>query len=210
MDHNKNFLVIVLTGGPCGGKTSSFVEIKKLLEGLDYKIFTVPEVSTLLLSNGGTYPGESNRNDLLIYESSLLQLEINLQNTFFNIASLEKTKKKVILCDRGTLDVKAYMPIDVWEEVLGNLDETEKSLLSKYDLICHLTSTANGAEEFYSNQNNHVRLENSEEAKLIDIKTLNCWNDHPNRFIVDNPKEGGFEKKMENLKNYIINFISSY
>ena len=39
-------------------------------------------------------------------------------------------------------------------EVLANVGETNESLLGNYDLICHLVTAADGAEDFYSLENN--------------------------------------------------------
>ena len=35
---------IVLTGGPCAGKTTALVKIVEYFSGMGYKVFTVPEV----------------------------------------------------------------------------------------------------------------------------------------------------------------------
>lgn len=43
---------IVLTGGPCGGKTTSIEKIVEKFEELNYKVFVVPEAATLLKKYG--------------------------------------------------------------------------------------------------------------------------------------------------------------
>lgn len=58
-----NFIVrmkiicIVLTGGPCGGKSTSLKVLTSALEEKGYRVMTVPEVPTILMSNGAHFPG---------------------------------------------------------------------------------------------------------------------------------------------------------
>ncbi len=43
---------IVLTGGPCAGKTTALVKIIDHFSGLGYKVFTIPEVPTMFTQAG--------------------------------------------------------------------------------------------------------------------------------------------------------------
>lgn len=52
-------ICIVLTGGPCGGKSSSLISVKNALEESGYRVMTMPEVPTILMSNGAQFPGTS-------------------------------------------------------------------------------------------------------------------------------------------------------
>lgn len=47
-NHMNNIKKIVLTGGPCAGKTTALVRIIEHFSGLGYKVFTIPEVPTCL------------------------------------------------------------------------------------------------------------------------------------------------------------------
>lgn len=42
----------VLTGGPCGGKTTALARLSSYLRDRGFEIFTVPEAFTILASNG--------------------------------------------------------------------------------------------------------------------------------------------------------------
>ena len=46
------FFQIVLTGGPCGGKTTGQARLATFFENLGWKVFRVPETATVLLSGG--------------------------------------------------------------------------------------------------------------------------------------------------------------
>ena len=43
---------IVLTGGPCAGKTRSLTKIEEHFEELGYKVIIVPETATILINGG--------------------------------------------------------------------------------------------------------------------------------------------------------------
>lgn len=43
---------IVLTGGPCAGKTTALVKVIEHFSSLGYKVFTIPEVPTMFTQAG--------------------------------------------------------------------------------------------------------------------------------------------------------------
>ena len=45
---------IVITGGPCAGKTTALASIQTAFSRLGYKVVTVPEPATEFISNGVT------------------------------------------------------------------------------------------------------------------------------------------------------------
>ena len=65
---------------------------------------------------------------------------------------------------------------------------------NRYDQIIHLITAANGAEKFYSLENNVTRTESIEMAREIDERTLKTWVGHPCMDCIDNAT--GFEKKV--------------
>ena len=46
---------IVLTGGPCAGKTTALVRILEHFTSLGYKVFTLPEIPTMMSTAGMNY-----------------------------------------------------------------------------------------------------------------------------------------------------------
>ncbi len=46
---------IVLTGGPCGGKSTALSAITDRLQGLGFQVYRVPETATLLLGGGVSF-----------------------------------------------------------------------------------------------------------------------------------------------------------
>ena len=57
---------------------------------------------------------------------------------------------------------------------------------NRYDQIIHLVTAANGAEQFYSLENNITRTESIELAREIDEKLSKAWLGHPCMDIIDN------------------------
>ena len=51
----KDIKRIVLTGGPCAGKTTALVRVIEHFSGLGYKVFTIPEVPTMFTQAGMNY-----------------------------------------------------------------------------------------------------------------------------------------------------------
>ena len=71
----KDIKKIVLTGGPCAGKTTALVKIIDHFSSMGFKVFTIPEVPTLFAQSGMDYLTK-NRN--FFYEGEKATLEIQL------------------------------------------------------------------------------------------------------------------------------------
>lgn len=182
----------VITGGPCGGKTTALETLKLFFTDLGFKVFVIPEVATELISLGLSW------GELLPYDFQ----NFVVQRTIFSEVYVEKIAKHfdkdvIIFCDRGLLDNKAYMPYDDYIKVLNQNGLTEAETLERYDGVFHLVTAANGAEEFYTLGNNNARHESLEEARELDKKTLLAWSNYRNFKIIDNSSD--FEDKMQRL-----------
>ena len=96
----------------------------------------------------------------------------------------------VVFFDRGLMDGKAYMTDAQWELLLDELHLTPVMMRdARYDAVLHMMTAADGAEKFYTNANNAVRLESAEEARAMDRRTLDCWTGHEHLYIVDNSSD---------------------
>ena len=80
-----NIKRIVLTGGPCAGKTTALVRIIEHFSNLGFKVFTVPEVPTMYSQGGWSY---LTPNPKLYYEGELaiLQTQLALEDSFMRMA----------------------------------------------------------------------------------------------------------------------------
>ena len=146
---------VVLTGGPCGGKTTALAELKRRLESLGFLILCLPEMATLFFSGGVPFPHDDDT--ALTFQRNLLQAQLTTEDAFIDLAT-QSGRPAVILLDRGTMDGKAYMSEEQWELMLEELKVTPVALRDqRYDAILHLVTAAEGAESFYTLANNQVR-----------------------------------------------------
>lgn len=93
---------------------------------------------------------------------------MNLEDYFYDLAVLNG-KPSVILMDRGVMDPKAYMDEPTWQAVLDLNDYNIVYLRDKrYDVVIHLVTAADGAEQFYTLENNAARYEDIPTAITVD------------------------------------------
>jgi hypothetical protein len=104
----------------------------------------------------------------------------------------------VMLCDRGTMDGSVYVSKQDFEAVmLENNTDVVQLRDNRYSGIFHLVTAADGAESFYTLENNKVRHESPEQALEADSKTQKAWLGSPHFYVLDNSTD--FEGKMERL-----------
>jgi hypothetical protein len=60
-----------------------------------------------------------------------------------------RSQPAVVVFDRGSLDVSAYVPPELWSQLITKVGVTHESCLDSYDIICHLVTAADGAEQYY-------------------------------------------------------------
>ena len=72
---------IVLTGGPCAGKTTAMAQIIEHFSGLGFQVFAIPEVPTMFSSAGINY---LTQNKALFFEAekSTLNIQLALEDHF--------------------------------------------------------------------------------------------------------------------------------
>ncbi len=75
----KEITMIVLTGGPCAGKTTAMSWMQNNLPQYGYKVLFVPETATELIG-GGVTPWECGSN--LEYQLCQMQLQLEKERVF--------------------------------------------------------------------------------------------------------------------------------
>lgn len=83
---------VVLTGGPCGGKTTGQARLCTFFENLGWKVFRVPETATVLLS-GGIKFSDLSPEEAVSFQENLLKTMIQIENTFFNLGKCSRRYK---------------------------------------------------------------------------------------------------------------------
>ena len=193
---------IVITGGPGAGKTTGMSWIQNSFAKLGYTVLFVPETATELIT-GGLAPWTCRSN--LDYQKCQMKLQLEKEKIFEQGAASMPADKVLIVCDRGTLDNKAYMTELEFSALLGELGCNEVELRDSYDAVFHLVTAAKGAEKFYTTENNAARTETVEQAAELDDRLIAAWTGHPHLRIIDNSTD--FENKLKRLIAEITAFL---
>ena len=206
---NNNIKKIVLTGGPCAGKTTALVKIIEHFSSRGYKVFTIPEVPTMFTQAGMNYL-TSNKQFFYEGEKATLQTQIALEDQFSRMAST-LDQPVLIVCDRGTMDISTYLTPEVWKKIIGEVGYTVEQLRDeRYDAVLHLVSAADGAEQFYTTANNAQRLEKADEqglriARELDKKVVEAWTGHSHLRVINNHED--FDNKLNRVLKEISNVL---
>lgn len=200
----KSISKIVLTGGPCAGKTTAMSWIDNFFTKLGYKVLFVPETATELIT-GGVTPWTCCSN--IDYQCHQMKLQIVKEEIFQKAAEGMQEEKILIVCDRGMMDNHAYMSDEDFEKVINIIHKSETEIRDHYDAVFHLVTAANGSVNAYleNKENNPARIESVEEAIEIDNKLIAAWTGHPHFRVIDNSTN--FENKMKRLISEISGFL---
>lgn len=175
---------IVLTGGPCAGKTTALVKVIEHFSSLGFKVFTIPEVPTMFLQAGMDY---LTKNEDFFYEGekATLEIQLALEDKFQRMASTI-SQPVLIVCDRGALDISTYLKPEMWQKITQLANTDNQQLLDRYDAVLHLVSAADGAEQYYTLATNANRTEGISKARMLDKKIISAWKDHPYLRVINN------------------------
>lgn len=194
----KNIYRIVLTGGPCGGKSSALSFLKEKVEEIEnHMVFVIPEMATLCI-NAGVMPGKNSISGNML-QNAILNISLSIENNILEVAkNLPTDQKIVVIYDRGIPDGSAYMEK---EDYLSLLQTRELNPVSashaRYDAVIHMVTAAEGAEDFYTLANNSARHETPQQARDLDKRTQQVWVGHPHLRVVDNSTD--FQEKLHRV-----------
>jgi len=204
MVEDKSLYKIVLTGGPCAGKTTALARLEEYLIEKGFHVFIVSESATELIK-GGARPFGKNAIDIVEYQKLILDYQLSKERIYENASFLNGSNKNVIIYDRGVLDNKAYINQSIFDEILSELGLSEIDLMDNYDMVIHMVTAADGKSEHYTLANNEARTESIEQAIELDKKTLNAWMGHQNLKIIDNSTE--FDEKINRVLDCVNSLV---
>lgn len=190
---------VVLTGGPCSGKSTSIAKIKRYFEEMGFIVLIVPETATELIESG-IKPFEENGIDLYEFQKYVFMKQLSKENIIDIYLKEHKNKDIIVLYDRSLIDNKSYVSQAEFNKLLKEFNLTENQLIEKYDLAIHLLTAAAGTD-FYTLENNKARSESKEEAILQDNKTLKCYLGFPHHIMIDNSTN--FDEKVKRVINEV-------
>ena len=171
---------IVLTGGPCAGKTTTITKIEEHLVEKGYHVLVLNECATEMIK-GGIRPFGDNKTNVYDFENEILNLKLYKEKRYKDFLSKYPDDTKIIiLYDRGSVDIKAYLGEDNYNKMLEENNLDNEDLLNEYDLVIHMTTVAAETENKYSNATNKARFEEAKEAIDLDKRTNEAWSKHKN------------------------------
>jgi len=71
---------LVLTGGPCAGKTTALARLSTFFENIGWKVYRVPESANILLSGGVNF-AELTPRQTQRFQENLLKTIIQIEDT---------------------------------------------------------------------------------------------------------------------------------
>ena len=116
----KQVWTLVLTGGPCSGKTTGLATIEQELTNRGYYILIIPETATELISTGIRPFG--NSLEVLPFQYLVFEKQLHKEELYRKVATMLSADKIVIIHDRGIIDNKSYVDNHQVEEA-KKLDE---------------------------------------------------------------------------------------
>lgn len=196
---------IVLTGGPCAGKTTALSKIEQELSERGYRVFIVGESATELIK-GGIRPFGDHPFDMVNFQRLILKYQKEKEKTYEDaIAMLPECEQCIILLDRGLMDNKAYITEEEFSTICREQEWKELDLLDSYDMVLHLVTAADGCPQYYTLENNQARSESVSEAIALDQKTQNAWLGHNRLVIIDNSTD--FNEKLNRVLENIYQLV---
>lgn len=179
MSHRQR--VIVVTGGPGGGKTTALDLFQRELKSA---VKIVPEAATLLFGHGLDH--EARHGDTRLLQHSIYRMQVSLEGIFRDFYA-----DRLLICDRGTLDGLAYWPGDE-QSYFDRVGTTFEAEAARYGAAIFFQTAAVHGEDVTSN--NPYRTEDSRTAVTLDDKLRRVWERHPNFHFI--PTELSFMAKI--------------
>lgn len=199
----KRIVNIVLTGGPCGGKTKSIKALRVFLANFGYKVIVIPEIATETIMDGFV-PSEEciTQYD---FQKIIFEIQLFKENLYRKMCSKLSDSKIVIISDRGLMDNKIYLSEEEFDKLKSEHQMSDDDIFERYDAVFHLVSTATVEDRFYNKSSNVCRLEDSEGARTLEKRGIEIWKKHRRFYIIDFENE--FETKLNKLKIAIMDVL---
>jgi predicted ATPase len=179
---------VVLTGGPCAGKTTAMAEVAERLRAEGWRVLVVPEAATMFIEGGVSDIAELAADPVRMgrFQRALISTQGALRHRYRALAAALGDERCVILYDRAECDAAAYVPSEWFAAALAAEGTSLLEVRDSYDAVVHLRSAAVGAPDAYSLESNPARRETVDEAAALDEATLAAWVGHHRLTIVGN------------------------
>lgn len=187
---------IVLTGGPCSGKSVLMAQLKKEFGAA---VHCVPEVATILIAQVGIQPSPE-----ALAARRFQRVVARVQRSFEEASADQALRdgKRALLLDRGLMDNAAYLQGGV-PELMGVLQSQADHEFGQYDAVIWLCPPP---EEVYARDrtNNPARAESYPEAVSRGVRVREAWADHPRLVCIE---ETDWEDKVVRVRRQVADLL---
>lgn len=185
-----NIPKIVITGGPCSGKTTALAAIVQFCQEHGFYPVVIPEAATDLITSGF----DRTKPEFQEYILQKILFEDSLRETAARIDHFPE--RPVFIFDRGLCDGRAYVSDETFDATLKKVGLSLVDARDRYSGVLFLDSAAIGAEAFYTLANNTARNESLAEARVVNERTLAAWMGTPHFKQIRNLSDQGFDEKI--------------
>jgi CYTH domain-containing protein/predicted ATPase len=192
---------IVITGGPCAGKTKALAAITQFCQNIGRHPVIIPEVATDLITSG------LNPADPLFQELVVRKIRFEEQLRIDAAQAGHFPAPPVLIYDRGYNDCLAYTDIATFEAALQTNGIDTVQARDTYTGVIFLDSAAEGAEPFYTLSNNTARSETLEQARALNLRTKHAWSGTPHFKVIPNRPGVGFDEKITECLQALARFL---
>lgn len=194
MGSTERIFSLVLTGGPCAGKSSAALRVREKGRERGWTVFFVTETATQLIEAGVTKAVCASAET---FQRCVFAMQLAREEQYLAMARAVPARRVLVVFDRGLLDGAAYVGKEAFEGLLEGAGIARDEALGRYDAVVHLESAAKGGGANYLTSNNAARTETACEAAAADDAVLRAWEGHPCRRLVRS--RDTFEEKMDEL-----------
>ena len=194
--------MIVVTGGPCAGKTTAMSWLREDLQRRGWVVLFASEVATELIT-GGVAPWTCA--SIPSFQHSVFELQLGKERAYLSAARAMEAERVMVVCDRGLPDCRSYLTREEYQAILDDFGMTEAQARDRYDAVFHLVTAAKEAPEFYTLANNQARRETIEEAAALDDRLIAAWEGHPQLRVIG--AFAAFDEKMLRLMREVDAFL---
>src|SRR5262245_44865782 len=130
---------VMLTGGPCAGKTTALARLTETLEELGLRVLVVPEPATRLIMGGLSDLGQLAASDFERFVAVEEQMILMTQDERERYRGFARAlgQDTVIVFDRGEMDCCAYIGRERFEEILSDNKLGYREVRDSYSAVIH-------------------------------------------------------------------------
>lgn len=189
---------IVLTGGPCSGKSSVMAAIKAEFKDM---LHCIPEVATIVIEQVGAKPPFGDTLAMKAFQRTIYRVQLGFEKVSNRQAI--RDGRKALLLDRGTIDGATYMGRCVAE--LENV--CRASVAEEYGRYHGVICLETPPRKIYdaNKANKPARSESYDEAAALGGRIAKVWGGHPNFTLIRN--ESSWDAKLAAARAALIRLL---